>query len=235
MAIPSEEPVPDGSVPDPGPEVTASVADPGDPPVPPSPFTTARAWLRRPTVRKSVRWTASLIIIVFVVEYLLLPQIARARQNLPLLGRVNIILLVLGVLAEAAALGAYAQLTHSVLQPDPPKRNVLLRINLSCFALSHVMPAGAAPGGALGYRLLGDAGVPGSVAALGLAVQAVGSAVVLNLIFWIALVFSIPLNGFNPAYGFAALAGVLLLAAFAGTLLLLSRGDRHADGWLRHG
>jgi len=46
---------------------------------------------------------------------------------------------------------------------------------------------------------------------------------VLNMIFWFALVISIPLRGFNPAYGFAALAGVFLLAAFFGTILLITR------------
>ncbi len=38
---------------------------------------------------------------------------------------------------------------------------------------------------------------------------------------------------FNPAYGFAALAGVFLLMAFFGTILLLTRGQRHADTWIR--
>jgi hypothetical protein len=46
-------------------------------------------------------------------------------------------------------------------------------------------------------------------------------------------VISIPLNGFNPAYGFAALLGVFLIAAFSGTILLITRGQRHAANWLR--
>ena len=48
----------------------------------------------------------------------------------------------------------------------------------------------------------------------------------LNIIFWFFLLISIPLNGYNPLYGFAALAGVLLLSAFGGTVLLLTK-DRH--------
>jgi uncharacterized protein (TIRG00374 family) len=75
--------------------------------------------------------------------------------------------------------------------------------------------------------------VPKETNAFGLAAQGAGSAVVLNLIFWMALVISIPLDGFNPAYGFAALAGVFLLMAFFGTILLITRGQRHADNWLR--
>ena len=75
--------------------------------------------------------------------------------------------------------------------------------------------------------------MPKETNAFGLAAQGSGSAVVLNIIFWFALVISIPLRGFNPAYGFAALAGVFLLAAFFGTILLITRGQRHADNWLR--
>jgi uncharacterized protein (TIRG00374 family) len=51
--------------------------------------------------------------------------------------------------------------------------------------------------------------------------------------FWSALVISIPLRGFNPAYGFAALAGVFLMGAFFGTVLAITRGQRRTDMWLR--
>ena len=71
------------------------------------------------------------------------------------------------------------------------------------------------PGTAASYRLLTDSGVSGSTAAFGLATQGIGSAVVLNLIFWLSLLISIPLQGYNPLYGFAAILGVLLIAIFA--------------------
>jgi uncharacterized protein (TIRG00374 family) len=95
------------------------------------------------------------------------------------------------------------------------------------------VPGGTAPAGALSYRVFSDLGVPRETNAFGVAVQGSGSAVVLNALFWVALVISIPLRGFNPAYGFAALVGVFLLLAFFGTILLLTRGQRHADAWLR--
>ena len=96
-----------------------------------------------------------------------------------------------------------------------------------------MVPGGTAPAGALSYRIFNELGVPKETNAFGLAAQGAGSAVVLNIIFWLALVISIPLHGFNPAYGFAALAGVFLLMAFFGTILLITRGQRHADAWLR--
>ena len=53
------------------------------------------------------------------------------------------------------------------------------------------------------------------------------------MIFWVALLISIPLTGYNRLYGFAALAGVFLLLAFFGTVALVTRGQRQADAWLR--
>jgi uncharacterized protein (TIRG00374 family) len=180
-----------------------------------------------------VRYTLSAIIFLFIFEYLLLPEIASARKNVKILASVNVPLLVLAIGLEIGALLAYAELSRTVFAPDSPKHWTMLRINMSSLAVSHVVPGGTAAGGAMGYRLLSDAGVPGSTAAFGLATQGVGSAVVLNIIFWLSLIISIPLHGVNRLYGYAALLGVLLLAAFGGTVLLLTRGQRHADEWMR--
>ena len=89
------------------------------------------------------------------------------------------------------------------------------------------------PGTAASYKLLTDANVSGSTAAFGLATQGIGSAVVLNVIFWLSLLISIPLQGYNPLYGFAAILGVLLLAIFAGVIFFLTRGERHAAVFLK--
>jgi uncharacterized protein (TIRG00374 family) len=183
---------------------------------------------RRRWIPKQVKWTITVVLLFFVAEYLILPEIASARRSLNLLGHVNVIWLIVGALLEAGSLIAYAELTHTVLTPDSPHRFTVLRINMSSLAVSHVMPGGTAPGTALAYRLLTDEDVPGSTAAFGLATQGVGSAVVLNAIFWLSLLVSIPLTGYNPLYGFAAIAGVILLSIFAGTVLLLTRGKRQA-------
>jgi uncharacterized protein (TIRG00374 family) len=152
---------------------------------------------------------------------------------LPLLGSVNPWLVVVAVLLEIGAILAYVELTRTVLYPYAPSRYNTLRVDMAGFAISHVVPGGTAPAGALAYRIFNDLGVPKETNAFGLAAQGSGSAVILNIIFWIALVISIPLNGFNPLYGFAALAGVFLLLAFFGTILLITRGQRRADAWIR--
>jgi uncharacterized protein (TIRG00374 family) len=188
----------------------------------------ARRRFRLPKIRREVRWTIAVFVLFFVFEYLLLPEFASARKSLHLLGHVNVAYLLLGVGLEVLSLGAYAELTHTVLSPEAPTRFRLLRVNMASLAVSHVVPGGTAPGTAVGYRLLTESGVSGSTAGFGLATQGVGSAVVLNGIFWLALIISIPLRGFHLLYAIAAVAGVLLIGAFAGTVLLITRGQTRA-------
>lgn len=188
-------------------------------------------WWRSPPLR----WAVAVIVLLFVLEYLLLPDIANARKSISLLGRVNIAGLLAGVALEAAALVAYAELSHTVFSPGAPRRSVLFRVNMSSLAVSHVVPGGTAPGTAVAYRLLTELDVPSGTVAFGLATQGVGSAVVLNAIFWLALLVSIPFTRYNPLYGFAAIAGLILFALFAGTVILLTRGQHRAldtlHGW----
>ena len=188
---------------------------------------------KRFAMPREIRIVLSVGVLVFVFEYLVIPQFASARRSLHLLAALNPFVVVLAVLVEMAAIYSYVELTRTVLYPYSPNRINTLRVNLAGLAISHVVPGGTAPAGALSYRIFNELGVPKETNAFGLATQGSGSAVVLNIIFWIALVISIPLRGFNPAYGFAALAGVFLLAAFFGTILLITRGQRHADAWLR--
>jgi uncharacterized protein (TIRG00374 family) len=178
-------------------------------------------WWRSPPLR----WAVAIIVLLFVLEYLLLPEIANARKSIYLLGRVNIIGLIAALALEAASLLAYAELSHTVFSPGAPRRLVLFRVNMSSLAVSHVVPGGTAPGTAVAYRLLTELDVPSGTVAFGLATQGVGSAVVLNAIFWLALLISIPLIRYNPIYGFGAIVGLILFALFAGTVFLLTRGQ----------
>jgi uncharacterized protein (TIRG00374 family) len=198
--------------------------DSQDPVVPGSP---RHRWIPR-----NVKITLMVLLLFFVGEYILLPELASARKELHQLRHLNILWLIAGVLFEVAALLAYAQLTHTVLSPGAPKRSRIFRINMWALAISHVVPGGTVPGTAASYRLLTESDVTGSTAAFGLATQGIGSAVVLNGIFWLSLLISIPLHGYNPLYGFAAILGVLLIAVFAGLVFLLTRGEEQATKFL---
>jgi uncharacterized protein (TIRG00374 family) len=175
-----------------------------------------------------------LLVILLVVEYLILPQIAGVRKSLSLLSKVDFTFVLAGIVLEAAALTAYAQLTRAVIpRGQGPSFFTLLRIGLTTLSVSHILPGGAAAGSGLGYRLLTEAGVSGPDAAFALGTQAIGSAVVLNVLLWLGLVISIPLRGFNPLYLTAAIVGVIVIGAFSGLVLLLTRGEDRAAGILR--
>lgn len=174
-----------------------------------------------------------LLIIALLIEYLVLPQLAGPRKLLRLLTQVNPFLLLLGVGLEAAALFAYGMLTRAVL---PSSKRVglftILRIEMTTLSVSHCAPGGSAAGAALGYRLLTQFGAEPSEAGFALGVQGIGSAVVLNLILWLALVVSIPVWGFSPEYLLAAVVGGMLLTA-AGLLVYgLTRGEDRFGGLL---
>ncbi|MHB8438827.1 MAG: lysylphosphatidylglycerol synthase transmembrane domain-containing protein [Acidimicrobiales bacterium] len=180
---------------------------------------------RRRRVPKSVRFGISMLLVAIVLYVVLPPEVAGVRGALHLLAEVNIAYLLLGFGLEVLSLIAYARLTHTVLSPGAPPFGRLFRINMSSLAVSHVVPGGTAPGTGVAYRLLVASGVRGSDSAFGLALQGAGSAVVLNLIFWLALIISLFLNGdTNPLYLVAAVVGIVLLGAFGSIVLLLLRG-----------
>jgi uncharacterized protein (TIRG00374 family) len=180
------------------------------------------------------RRAALLVVVGLVAEYLVLPQIAGVSRSLHLLGRANFGLVGLGLLLEVASLASYAELTRTVLPTRASRFSRIWRIDLSTLAISHVLPGGTAGGEGLGYRLLTNEGVSGSDAGFALGAQGIGSALVLNAILWLALIISVPLTGFNPIYTTAAIVGAVLLAAFAGLVLLLTKGEERAAIALRN-
>lgn len=192
----------------------------------PSPGVRDSGGVARPRLPRSIRRVVIVLVALVVVEYLVLPQIAGARKSLDLLASVSVPYLLLGVLLEALAIGAYAKLTQAVLPvAGRPDLSTLLRIDLSTMAASHIVPGGSAAGAGLGYRLLTGAGVRGTDAGFALATQGLGSALVLNLLLWLGLLISIPRRGFNPLYGTAAVIGALLITSFALAVVLLTRGE----------
>jgi uncharacterized protein (TIRG00374 family) len=186
-------------------------------------------------LQRSVRRIVFGLLLLLVLEYLVLPQIAGARRSLGLLSHVNLFYVLAGFGLVAASLVAYAQLTRGVLPRTTaaPGLWTVLRIQLSTLAVSHVLPGGAAAGGGIGYRLLTSAGVGASDAGFALGMQSIGSAVVLNAILWIGLAVSIPMRGFNPLYVTAAVIGLLLVGLFSVAVLTLTHGEEHAASFLR--
>lgn len=170
-----------------------------------------------------------LLVIALIVEYVVVPQIAGTRMAWHRLTQVNPLMLLAGVVLEMAALSCYALLTRSVLPREgSPGLWTLLRIQLTTLSVSHCVPGGTAAGSGLGYRLMTMAGGRGSDVGFALGTQALGSAVVLNVVLWLALVVSIPVWGFSPLYLTAAVVGLVLFSLFGALVLLFTRGERWA-------
>ena len=172
---------------------------------------------------------ARLIAVALVVEYLLVPQIAGSRRSWHLLLDVDNVWLLAALALECGSLLVYGALSWRLLPAeDRPGYWRVLRIDLSTLAVSHTVPAGSAVGLGLGYRLLTAAGVPGPAAVTSKATQAVGSAVVLNVLLGVGLISTVTQHGFTSAYGVAAAVALGLLLFAAAVTVLLTRHDREA-------
>lgn len=171
-----------------------------------------------------LRWAFGFVVLGLVVWYLVIPQFGRAEEAFDAVSDIHLGFVALGALLVAGAIAAQAELTRSVL-PDAerPAMTNMMRIELATTAVSHTVPGGTAAGTALAYRLLTRSGVSGSSTGFALGVRGIGSAVVLNVILWLALVASIPTRGFDPRYTTAAVLGAALLGTVGAMLVGLLR------------
>ncbi|MDH4147749.1 MAG: flippase-like domain-containing protein [Acidimicrobiia bacterium] len=179
--------------------------------------------LHRP---QRTRRIAQLLVLAFVVHVFVLPQLGGARAALTTLHSLSPPLAVAALGLETAAIVSYGALTRVLLPPAHRPSLVLASgVALASIAVNHVVPGGAATTAAVNYRLFERAQVPRSELGFALAVQALGSAAMLNLMLWLALVVSIPVSGFHPLYATAAGLGAALMAVFALAATALVRGD----------
>lgn len=185
-----------------------------------------------PRPRRFQRSRITLKVLAFVVVIYLgaVTVIPGVRKALREISAVNPVLLVAGFALQIASLIAYSMLSIRAMGGEArisPMR--MFRIQMSTKALSSIVPGGSAAGSALGYRLMTMSGVPGPIAGFSLATAGLGSAVVLNLIFWIALMVSIPIRGMNPAYTSGAIAGVVLMLVAGAIVFSLAEGHGRAE------
>jgi uncharacterized protein (TIRG00374 family) len=179
----------------------------------------------------ALRWfrRAAVVLIGFaVLDYLVLPQIAGSRKAIHLLNTINPWLAATAVALEALALVAYSLLTR-----NRPHFAWLIRTDVTALGVSHLLPGGAATSSALRYRLLREGGISAADAGVGMAVQGVGSNLVLAALTWAAMVVSIPFVGVHLLYVAAAVLGGLLIAASALAIVLRSREAAPSRAGLR--
>jgi uncharacterized protein (TIRG00374 family) len=185
---------------------------------------------------KPVRMTFKVLLFAAVVYFVVLPLIPGFRSAADELTKVRPAFLIAGVVLQMSAWFSYSLMTRSALgaASHTISRLRMFRIQMSTKALSNIVPGGSAASSALGYRLLTLSGISGPDAGFALATAGLGSAVVLNLLFWTALLVSIPLHrGANPLYVTAALAGVLIMLFAAFLIVGLIHGQGRAERVLR--
>ena len=190
--------------------------------------------LKRPRFRP-IRLTIKVGLFAAVLYFFVLPLIPGFRDALREIRRVEPLFLIAGVLLQFAAWFVYSLLTRSALGESALgiSRWRMFRIQMSTKALSSIVPGGSAAGSALGYRLLTLSGIKGADAGFALATAGLGSAVVLNLIFWTALLVSIPFRGVNALYVTAAMAGVGIMIVAAALVVGVQHGQGRAETFLR--
>ncbi len=189
----------------------------------------------RPRKYQSFRLTLKLLLFVGVLYFAIVTVVPGVRMAAGELRSVSPALIAVGFGLEIAALYSYSLLTKAALGEAGHLVSSwrLFRIQMSTKALSSIVPGGSAAGSALGYRLMTLSGVPGPDAGFALATAGLGSAVVLNVIFWAALVVSIPIRGVNGGYATAAISGVIIMGFAAMLVFGLLEGQGRAERMLR--
>ena len=189
----------------------------------------------RPRRIRPFRLTLKLLLFLVVIYYALATVVPGVRKSAGELRTVNPLLLLLGLGLEISALYSYSLLTKAALGESGHRVSSwrLFRIQMSTKALSSIVPGGSAAGSALGYRLMTLSGIEGPDAGFALATAGLGSAVMLNLVFWAALLISIPIRGVNPGYATAAVFGIVLMVIAGFLVVGLLEGQGRAERVIR--
>ncbi|WP_116999790.1 lysylphosphatidylglycerol synthase transmembrane domain-containing protein [Desertimonas flava] len=184
---------------------------------------------------KPLRFGIKTVGFLLAANFFVLPILPRFRDAAENLTKVEPLLLVLGLALQVGAWSAYSLLTRAALGEAGKtiSHMRMFRIQMSSKALTLIVPGGNAAGGALGYRLLTLSGIRGADAGFAMATAGVGSALVLNIIFWGAVLVSIPSRGVNGLYATAALVGVVTMFVVAMLVLGLMHGQGRAERIVR--
>lgn len=170
---------------------------------------TRPAWYRR-------LWSAvSLVILFAVVEYVVLPKLALARESLHRVSELNPAWLILAVALEAGSLVCYSLFSRALLGKDHPPFSWILRSDLTGYGVSHVVPGGAATATALRFRLLVMGGAQPTNVTATVTAEAIGSPLALVLLAWLTSIPAVFLREASTAYLVGFLIGlVVLVCAF---------------------
>ena len=131
-------------------------------------------------------WSAvSLVLLVALIEYVVLPTLAPARDSLDRVTRLGPLWIVAAVALEAASLVSYSLVTRALLGGSRVRFSWILRSDVTGYGVSHVVPGGAATATALRFRLLQSGGARTTDITATITAEAIGSYLALLLIAWL--------------------------------------------------
>jgi uncharacterized protein (TIRG00374 family) len=170
-------------------------------------------WLRRGGV---------LLVAVLLFEYFVVPQLVGARAALVVLRTANPWLLASALLLEACSLMSYTALPMAALGSEPkPGYWTLLRVDLTGYGVSHVVPGGGATSAALRYRLMTGLGIRGATAVACAAIEGAAEVCALAAIFALGLAIALPEPGQHPFVLVAAEVAASVVAILCALAALL--------------
>ena len=169
-----------------------------------------------------------LVVLVFVIWFVLVPQFSDARVALLSLNHLSAPLLVLGVALELASIASYSVLSRVTLNPSGrPRYFTILRIDVATQGVNNAVPGGGPTSTAVKYRMLTLAGTPAANAVTGTTVEIATSVLTLGGIFGITVAATAATVHGNPEYIVAGVVvGGVAVLSLLGVVLLTRRRER---------
>lgn len=155
---------------------------------------------------RQMLWRAAKALTVVGASYwLALPQVPRALSGVQLLNDRGLALPILGAVLAIGAVWAYAQVTRLLFeQDDRPGSWLTLGIVVAALGVNRLVPAGAAVGTIVTFKLFGRTGLGRQRTGFVMAAQGLGSNVLLVVLVAMSMMVALPAHGIAPGYVTAA-------------------------------
>ncbi len=179
---------------------------------------------------RRLAWRAAKLLTIAAATYwLALPQAWRAWSGVRLLNDRGLVLPIVGGLLAVGAVWAYAQVTRMLFERDErPGPWLTMGVVVAALGVNRLVPAGAAAGSIVAFRLFNRIGVGRQRTGFVMAAQGLGSNLLLIVLVAVSMVIALPLHGIAPGSVTAAGLGAVLLTS----VILLSDGVWNDRRWL---
>jgi hypothetical protein len=177
-----------------------------------------------PLARRSVVKRVVVILITGLAIYLVLPRVTGVFASLPRLSTLNWIWFIVALAAETAHFGCDFALQRLALRTKG--WFAVITAQLAGNSITNVLPAGAAAGAAVQYRMLAVSGISTDTAVGGLtafSLLGVGGLLALPIFALPAILFGTPVRSGLAEAAYVGIGGFVLFAGFSVVVLATDR------------